>query len=323
MNIWNYILKTIRDNKKLILLYVLDSKGSSPGRKDFALAIREDGGFMGTIGGGIMEHKLVELAKELLIKNENKILIKKQYHNKENKNNQSGMICSGEQTIAFIPMDFSCNVQMNQLENALENNIPFSFRINSERFSISLILPEKEDSFLFENENNWEFNSTINKKEKIHIFGAGHVGLALSQILSLMDFYIAIYDDRASLNTFESNSFADEKQIIDYNNVLEQIKINKNDYIVLVTFSYRSDKLLLEQLYKEKYKYIGMMGSEGKIKNLYEELKKQGIREEELSHVYAPIGMPIYSKTTQEIAVSIAGEIIKIKNKDLPNGRSY
>src|SRR5688500_13286067 len=100
--IWKRILKHIEDNIPVMLLYVLDSKGSSPGRQRFFMMVNSFGEICGSIGGGIMEHKFVELAKEKL-SNATKYTesgeIKKQYHDKTAAKDQSGMICSGEQTI--------------------------------------------------------------------------------------------------------------------------------------------------------------------------------------------------------------------------------
>ncbi len=323
MNIWSFIIEGIKHHKKMVLLYVLDSRGSSPGRRGFVMAVDEDGIFQGTIGGGIMEHKLLEWAKDLLAKGEDGIILKKQFHDKSYQKDQSGMICSGEQTVALVPLNENNLEQILFLEQQIKDNLPFCIQLNSSRFNISENKELSSPVFHFKNEKEWKFEEVINEKPLVHVFGGGHVGLALSQVLSLLEFHVIIYDDRNNLNTMDSNIFAHQKKIISYKNILEQIEIQENDYVVLVTFSYRSDKLLLEQLYDKKYNYIGMMGSEGKIKNLWEELENQGISKEEIAHVHAPIGMPIYSKTTHEIAVSIAGEIIKIKNKNLPHGRSY
>ena len=98
LNTWKFILESLSKNIEVILLYVLESTGSSPGRQGFFMAITSNNEISGSIGGGIMEHKFVELSKELLQKNKDANYIKKQIHNKEAASNQSGMICSGEQT---------------------------------------------------------------------------------------------------------------------------------------------------------------------------------------------------------------------------------
>ena len=88
-----------------MLLYVLESKGSSPGRQGFSMVVNAKGEMEGSIGGGIMEHKFLEIVKERLKKQGSKEQeLKKQIHDKSAANNQSGMICSGEQTIFLYPV---------------------------------------------------------------------------------------------------------------------------------------------------------------------------------------------------------------------------
>ena len=91
-------------DKPCMLLLVAESHGSSPGRQGFKMAVAKDGEMMGSIGGGIMEHKLVALAIDLLKKGSEDVLCKQQVHNKTTKQNQSGLICSGEQTIIMLPV---------------------------------------------------------------------------------------------------------------------------------------------------------------------------------------------------------------------------
>ena len=105
MKVWQFILQKLKTQQKVVLLYVVDSRGSSPGRKGFAMAISEKGDFIGTIGGGIMEVKLLELAKNILLNHSSEVILKHQYHDKQHTTNQSGMICSGQQVVALIPLD--------------------------------------------------------------------------------------------------------------------------------------------------------------------------------------------------------------------------
>ena len=105
--IWRLIINSLKQNTPVMLLYVLESKGSSPGRQGFFMAVNANGEMEGSIGGGIMEHKFVEMAKEKLKAAGNELRdagIRKQLHDKSAAKNQSGMICSGEQTILLYPV---------------------------------------------------------------------------------------------------------------------------------------------------------------------------------------------------------------------------
>ncbi|HMC99754.1 MAG TPA: XdhC family protein, partial [Ferruginibacter sp.] len=104
MDVWHFIHEKLEAAVPVMLMYVLESEGSSPGRQGFKMAVAFDGTFCGTIGGGIMEHKLVEKSKQMLIDGATGIELKQQYHDKEQGSDQSGMICSGSQLNAFIPV---------------------------------------------------------------------------------------------------------------------------------------------------------------------------------------------------------------------------
>ncbi|MBK9983835.1 MAG: XdhC family protein [Saprospiraceae bacterium] len=88
-----------------MLLLVAESSGSSPGRQGFKMAVADGRQFHGSIGGGIMEVKLVELAKDLLKEEILLPKIKNQIHRKNEPRDQSGMICSGEQTVIYFALD--------------------------------------------------------------------------------------------------------------------------------------------------------------------------------------------------------------------------
>jgi xanthine dehydrogenase accessory factor len=94
--VWNLIAESLDKQIPVTLLYVLESKGSSPGRQGFFMAVNAEGDMEGSIGGGIMEHRFVEIAKRTLSQ---KSILQKQIHAKTAHKNSSGMICSGEQSI--------------------------------------------------------------------------------------------------------------------------------------------------------------------------------------------------------------------------------
>lgn len=310
MKTWHFLLNKLEAGQRTILLYVIDNKGSSPGRKGFKMALAEDGQFIGTIGGGIMEVKLLELAKNKLEKRDSSLLIKQQFHDKKHAENQSGLICSGEQTVAII--------SLNQNDSTTIQTI-----INQSKENPKLACFEKGIQLLNNEQKETDFKLVIplNEQKRVHIFGGGHVGHALSQVLSLLDYQIFIYDNRPDLNGFKDNPYANETHIVDYEKLDHSCVFNNEDAVVIVTSSYRSDKLVLKQLYQKKLAYIGMMGSDAKLAQLYQELAKEGIKPKQLTHLKAPIGIPILSKTALEIAISIAGEMILERNQFLPTGR--
>jgi xanthine dehydrogenase accessory factor len=308
MDCWQYIVNSLKDSKAVYLLYVVHSEGSSPGRTAFKMAVADDGTFNGTIGGGVMEFKLVEKARNLLEQKTYTPFLQEQYHDKVHPKNQSGMICSGSQTIAFMPL-LAKDIALIETIIAADNNAAIT--ITSQGIALTQIAKQE---LVYHSETDWRYTGPIKDLPVIHIIGGGHCGLALSQLMKQLSFYIHLYDDRENLNTIDDNHFADEMHLVDYAQIGETIAANPADFVVIMTIGYRTDKIVLTQLIHKTYRYLGLLGSVQKIATLFEELKAEGIPNAQLSAVHAPIGLNINSKTTQEIAVSIAAEVIKIKN---------
>ena len=130
-----------------------------------------------------------------------------------------------------------------------------------------------------------------------------------------MDFYIALFDDRSDLNTLAKNEFVHEKKIIEsYEKIGDVIESGENVYTVVMTLGYKFDEIVIRKLFDKNFKYFGVLGSRAKMKTLLRNLEKEGFDKEKLSKIHTPIGLPINSRTPEEIAVSIAAEIIAVKN---------
>jgi xanthine dehydrogenase accessory factor len=84
-----------------------------------------------------------------------------------------------------------------------------------------------------------------------------------------------------------------------------------------MTFGYRTDDIALKALLGKEFKYIGLLGSKKKIEKMFEDYRKDKVKEEWLQPIHTPIGLPIKSQTPEEIAISIAAEIIRIKNQHI------
>ena len=306
-SVWEFIHEKLSAGVRVILLYVLKSEGSSPGRAGFKMAVADDGTFSGTIGGGIMEHKFVEKARSLLQQNETGILLQEQFHDKESATNRSGMICSGSQLNAFIPISLTDKAIIEEIIASPKKQIQLSNK------GITLV-ENAEPGLRFDTDTDWTYTEPIDDQPVIHIIGGGHVGLALSELMHFLGFYIKLYDDRPELNTIAANFFAHEKYILNYETIADNFPATKNDFVVIMTIGYRTDKLVLKQLVNKNIFYLGVLGSRHKMDTLFYEMRAEGIGEEVLKRVFSPIGLNIASKTAKEIAVSIAAEIIKEKN---------
>ena len=315
MKLWKFVHTKLSQDKTVYLMTVIQHKGSSPGRQGFKMAVANDNEIYGSIGGGVMEFNLVELCKTLLLETTPKSFIKHQIH-KGTIIDGSGMICSGEQTVVFYPLNKSYLKIIGGILEAYANNKSGVLSISSTDFNFSIDSESNSKyNYTHTNETNWSFNEFLNKKDIVYIVGGGHVGLATSKLLKQLGFYVAVFDNRTHLNTFEENTFADEKHLIDYKEVSDHIPESNSSYIAIMTNKYTDDKLALRKLISKKYKFIGVLGSKAKLKLMFEVMQKEGFTQNVLAKVHAPIGIHIYSQTPEEIAVSIAAQIIGIKNK--------
>ena len=314
---WKLISDSIAKGTPVMLLYVLESRGSSPGRRGFMMAVNACGDMEGSIGGGIMEHKFAEMAKEKLTQNEHTLTIKQQIHDKKAAKNQSGMICSGQQTIFLYRVKASDIATVQSILNSLQYDRNGLLTLSPQ--GIAFVDNTTGDyAFAMRSETDWQYREVTGYRDHIHIIGGGHCALQLSRMMSTLGFYVHVYEDRRELNTLQQNSYANKKTLVgDYSELKTLIGPGANTYVVLMTWGYRTDDIALKALIGKTFKYLGVLGSKAKIKKLFGEYAAMGIDKEWLSRVHSPIGIQIKSQTPEEIAVSIAAQIIKVKNANL------
>lgn len=315
MKTWQFIIDRFDSGLSVVLLYVLESLGSSPGRQGFHMAVSSDGSFFGTIGGGIMEHKFVELAKNLLQGKEQHAGVYQQVHDTFSKN-RSGMICSGEQTVFVYQIQKSDIQPVRDLINSLQEKKKGTIRLTNK--GISFLPDEPFTNFLFEkyDDENFLYEEKTGYKNILHVIGGGHCSLALCRVMSRMDFEIFVYDDRLGLSTMAENDFATHKFVLkSYTDIGDLIGEGDNVYLVIMTFGYRTDDQVVRSIAGKKYKYIGLLGSENKIRKMFDQYREENIDPQWLADIHSPVGIQIKSETVEEIAVSIAAEIISVKNR--------
>lgn len=313
-----------------MLLYVLQSEGSSPGRAGFFMAVNAAGDMEGSIGGGIMEHKFIETAKDRLkagislqfsdlqntYTDDSRITVKKQIHNKSAPANQSGMICSGEQTILLYRVAPEDALTIKQLIASLEAHQNGTLQLSPTGIHFTTAPPDTDFFFSMASEVEWLYREKTGYKNHLYVIGAGHCALALCRLMQEMEFYIHLYDDRSSLKTFQENNYVHEKKIIDdYKELTGLVPGGENQYVVVMTVGYRTDDIAVRTLWNRSYKYFGLLGSKSKIGKMFTDYRAEGIPDSLLQPIHAPVGIGIHSETPEEIAISIAAEIIQVKNK--------
>lgn len=151
-------------------------------------------------------------------------------------------------------------------------------------------------------------------RPRLVIIGAGHVGKALSDMASLLDFNIIVVDDRAEWANRERFPQASDILVSEnISEILEDMIIGQDSYAVIATRGHAHDKDALGSVLKKKTKYIGMIGSRKKVKAVFDQLQEEGYLKEDLKEVHSPIGLDLGGESPEEIAVSILAEILKIR----------
>ncbi len=149
---------------------------------------------------------------------------------------------------------------------------------------------------------------------KLLIVGGGHVGFNIYNVSRSLDFHTIVIDDRQEFGNKERFKLADEIYFGNIPNILNKLKIDENTYAIIATRSYEKDLEALREIIKQNPTYIGMIGSVKKWTTLKSELVKEGIEENRLNKVYAPVGLNISSSDVKEIAFGIVAELLLVKN---------
>jgi xanthine dehydrogenase accessory factor len=149
----------------------------------------------------------------------------------------------------------------------------------------------------------------IEPTPKLVIIGSGHLAQALSRIGRMLDFDIAVLDPMA-----KKESFPEAAQVVaDFvDKGLSKIRVDESTRIVILT-RHKDDVPALKGSLKTNAGYIGMIASRRRAALVFNQLLKKGVPEKQLERVYSPVGLDIGADTPEEIAISILGEIIKIR----------
>lgn len=161
------------------------------------------------------------------------------------------------------------------------------------------------------------FIEVYKSRPELVLAGAGHLAYALSKLADFLEMPYCVVDDRVGYGTKErfpnaTNLFVNE----DIGEALREANLNEKSYVVIVTKD--RDDIVLKTALQFPIAYVGMVASKRKVITIFEKLKSEGISEEQLEQVHSPIGLEIGSETTQEIAISIIGEIINVSKEHKP-----
>jgi len=254
LEIYQELANLISKGERAVLATVISSRGSAPRKAGAKMLIKKDGTFIGSVGGGGVEHQLRQKAIEVMNSGEPQIV----HLDLSGREKEAAMICGGQMDIFLEP---------------------------------------------------------ILSQETLYLFGAGHISQSTAAMGKMLGFRIIVIDPRPEYNNIDRFPDADSLIAEEYDSAFTKLSVDKDSYIVIYTTGHILDEQCLRFAVGTEAKYIGMIGSKKKVKEVKERLLQKGVSQLQLDRVHAPIGIEIGAETPQEIAMSILTEIIKVKRR--------
>lgn len=348
-NIYQLIPNPQSTESRLVLATVVATSGSTPQKPGISALFGTKGLLYGTVGGGVVEHKLHQIVQETLMSGVSGL-----YHFDLDFDigQTDEAICGGQISILVDATPGDHSVVFDQINSSIARgkrgvlvtmvNLITDNRIHIIRLWMSrglhsvqvpdIILPLgsqiddmltgkdpatfKEVSLPIENQTVRFFLELIRPLPRLVIAGAGHIGKALAHLGSLLAFEVTVIDDRPEFANRENLPDADEILVDDIGHALNNLAKTTDTYIVIVTRGHKDDAAALAACIGSPAAYVGMIGSSRKTALM----RQQFLDEKLCTHgqwesIHTPIGLEIGSKTVQEIAVSIAAQLIQQRNK--------
>ncbi len=350
-NIYLQIPFNTLDVSKLVLATVTSTEGSTPQKPGSSALFNKSGLVAGTIGGGVLEGKVQMIAIESV---KTKEPVHQVFKLDASISGGEDALCGGKICILVDPELVRHKDVFEALRKSAGERIPgvlITLVTDTENNKILIdrywatdedrsLIPaelkpfiEPEIKGLISGIDSYDFRELKIEKEedkpshllflepvipppRLIIAGAGHIGKALSQIGSTLDFEVTIIDDRPEFANADNIPSANHIITGDIGNAIEKIEKEDDTFIVIVTRGHRDDGKALKACIGSDAAYIGMIGSKTKIALMHGEFIGNGwTTEEQWKRIFAPIGLDIRSKTVEEIAVSIAAQLVQVRNK--------
>ncbi len=320
------------------LATVATRNGSAPRSAGAKMLVRQDGSTSGTVGGGILEAQVTELARKVL-RSQQAVLQGFKFTGADAATMDA--ICGGEvevlvewldagdTEVAAVIHDLEASIRGHQkiwLVSTLPaaGLAPCHALVHSDgRVTGSLpaglsteTILELRQPALVETGAGRTLLEPLDISGTAFIFGAGHVSRSLAEFTKAVGFWTVVLDDRADYANAGRFPTADELVVLDsFADALGCLKVDRDSFIIIVTRGHLNDRVVLAQALRTPAGYIGMIGSRRKCALVFEQLRKEGFGEDDIRRVHAPIGLAIDAETPEEIGISIAAEMIQARAK--------
>jgi len=165
------------------------------------------------------------------------------------------------------------------------------------------------------------FLEVVSPPEELVIVGAGHIAVPLARMAKVLDFEVTVIDDRSAFANRARFPEADRIIAADIGKTVADLAVGPTTYLVLITRGHTLDQAALMQVIHKPAAYIGMIGSQSRVRAVFDHLRAMGVAEERIQRVYAPIGLRIGAETPAEIATSILAELVAVRRKSPTSSR--
>ena len=314
------IAKHLTQGEELVLVTVIASSGATPRGAGARMLVGENGRICGTIGGGAVEFRSEQIAASVLREKSSRghdfTLTRDDVQN-------LGMICGGDCNVFF---HYLPAVDPDTL--ALARAAELRFADGKDLWLISdlaaggkLTLADRSDPLLaplltrrpyrLQQDGKDLYIEQICTAGRVYIFGGGHVAQELVPVLAHVGFRCVVMDDRPEFTRPEL--FPDAEQIVcgDLRRIDAYLDIGPEDYVCVMTRGHAYDTVVQAQVLQRGPCYCGVIGSRQKAAGVRRVLQEEyGLTEQTLALVTTPIGLDIQAETPEEIAVSIAAQLI-------------
>jgi xanthine dehydrogenase accessory factor len=318
INIFRLLATALTRGEKAVLVTVVDSTSHAPGKAGFKMLVLKSS-LVGSVGGGAIEHEAINIARELLLKNEPpEPFIIDRVHRLGDPNKPSGMICGGSQTLSFHVFTAEDLSNIKKFVDSYRPDRSYEIVLAERGIWVTYVTEYyashfNEGVFTRWSDIDWYYREVMRKKDIAYIIGGGHIGAALAPLLRSIGFHVTLLDDRENL-LLSSSSDADTLLVMPFKDTPAFVPEGANSYAFIMTPSHAHDETVLRGLLHKNLSYLGMVASKQKVADIFERLRKSGVSEEIIATIHSPIGLPIKSRTPAEIAISIAAEVIQIRN---------
>ena len=162
------------------------------------------------------------------------------------------------------------------------------------------------------------FLEPVSGGRKLVICGAGHVSLSVIRVCAMLSFEITAIEDREEYAVKAREAGADRVVCKPFGEALDGIGGDLSTAFVIMTREHAHDVDCLRRILRKPYAYAGMMGSRSRTEQIREQMLREGYDAGKVGELHMPIGLAIGSRTPEEIAVSVAAELIRVMNASDP-----